>query len=78
MPKLKLSKKPSLTEPELAKYWGVKQNTLQKWRNAGCGPIYVNIGGKVIYKRRDIAAYEKGRTFQGTAERIFETKRGGQ
>lgn len=72
MSNIALSTKQRFTEKELAKYWGVTKSTLQKWRTSGTGPIYIKIGGRVIYPREYILEYEKSRIFQGTAQRLGE------
>ncbi len=61
-----------MTEKELAEHWGVKRNTLQKWRSAGVGPIYVKIGGKVIYPLEAIREYERSRMFYASSERVYK------
>ncbi|MBO4480883.1 MAG: helix-turn-helix domain-containing protein [Alphaproteobacteria bacterium] len=58
-----------LTESELSKYWGIKRNTLQKWRSLGIGPIYIKLGAKVIYPREAIIAYEQERMFSGSGKK---------
>ena len=45
-----------ITEVELAKYWDIKKQTLQKWRSLGLGPVYIKLGGKVLYPRSQIIA----------------------
>lgn len=72
MSKTALSTKQRFTEKELAKYWGVTKSTLQKWRTSGTGPIYIKIGGRVIYPKAYVLEYEKNRIFQGTAQRLCE------
>lgn len=65
-----------LTEKQLSEYWGVKINTLQKWRSLGTGPVYIKLGGKAIYPKNAILEYERNRTFKGTGERAFLNKGG--
>lgn len=60
-----------LTEAQLARYWGIRENTLQKWRSAKTGPAFLKIGGKVIYTREAILKYERERTFYGSGERVY-------
>jgi hypothetical protein len=71
-----LTKRFRLSEKELANYWGVTRNTLQKWRSNKCGPAYIKIGAKVIYTREAIIEYEQGRMFRGTGERITPPSQG--
>ncbi len=74
MDKTKVKTKKFMSEKELAEHWNVKRNTLQKWRSSGCGPLYLKIGGKVVYMTAMINEYEKNRTYRGTAEKIDQGK----
>lgn len=65
-----------LTEAELVDYWKISKNTLRKWRSLGTGPIYVKIGGRVLYRREDIAKYEAENLYRCSSERI-QNKQGG-
>lgn len=65
-----ISNKIMLTEEDLSEYWGIKQHTLRKWRINGKGPIYLKIGGRVMYPRKAIQEYEANRTFRSTSNRI--------
>ena len=69
--------KDRLSERDLAEYWDIKLDTLRKWRTTGTSPVYIKIGGRVIYTREAIAEYERNRMFRGSAERIMPTKQGG-
>ena len=66
-----------LSERELAEYWDIKLDTLRKWRTTGISPVYIKIGGHVIYTREAIAEYERNRMFRGSAERIMPEDQGG-
>ena len=50
-----------LTERELATHWRVAPRTLQRWREAGTGPAWLRIGGRILYDRDDVLAYERHR-----------------
>lgn len=52
------------TEKELAEYWNMSSGTLANWRSLGCGPVFVKVGGKVVYRREDIERFEKGSPVQ--------------
>ncbi|MEM8595020.1 MAG: helix-turn-helix domain-containing protein [Pseudomonadota bacterium] len=54
-----------LTERELARHWRVSPRTLQRWRDAGTGPPWFKIGGRVLYAHDDILAFEQGRRTAG-------------
>jgi hypothetical protein len=47
-----------LTEQMLAHRWHCSISRLQRWRSASTGPVYLKIGGKVLYRMDDIRAYE--------------------
>lgn len=47
-----------LTEQMLAERWVCSVSRLQRWRSKGEGPPYLKIVGKVLYRLKDIEAYE--------------------
>jgi predicted site-specific integrase-resolvase len=59
-----------MTDKELAALWGVKKNTLQKWRSQGIGPVYIKRVGRVIYRKSDIAEFERNNCFRGSGQRV--------
>ena len=56
-----------LTERELACHWRISQRTLQRWREAGTGPPWFRIGGRVLYGRDEVRAFENANRFPGAA-----------
>ena len=48
-----------LTEKMLAERWVCSVARLQRWRTVGEGPPYLKIVGKVLYRFKDIDAYEE-------------------
>jgi hypothetical protein len=48
-----------LTEIMLADRWVCSVARLQRWRTVGEGPPYLKIEGKVLYRLKDIVAYEE-------------------
>jgi hypothetical protein len=48
-----------LTEKMLADHGGCSVARLQRWRTVGEGPQYLKIVGKVLYRVKDIEAYEE-------------------
>ena len=48
-----------LTEKMLADRWACSVARLQRWRTIGEGPPYLKIVGKVLYRLKDIEAYEE-------------------
>ena len=64
-----------LNQVDLSRRWKISPRTLERWRWAGCGPRYIKVGGRGIYRLEDIEAYEAGQMFNNTAE--FAATRGG-
>ena len=58
-----MSKSKTLTAKDLAKRWNVHEGTIKNWRWQNKGPKYYKIGegikARVIYKLKDVIAYEK-------------------
>ena len=48
-----------LTEKMLVDRWVCSVARLQRWRTVGEGPPYLKIVGKVLYRLKDIEAYEE-------------------
>ena len=48
-----------LTEKMLADRWVCSVARLQRWRTVSEGPSYLKIVGKVLYRLKDIEAYEE-------------------
>lgn len=42
---------------EVADMLGVSPRTLKQWRHAGSGPVFVKVGRKPKYERKDVAAW---------------------
>ena len=53
-----------LTPPQLLERWNrtVSAATLSTWRSRGCGPPYVKIGGRVLYRISDVESWEAKNT----------------
>lgn len=50
-----------LNQIELSRRWNISHRTLERWRSTGEGPAYLKLGGRVLYRRRDIEAFEETR-----------------
>jgi predicted site-specific integrase-resolvase len=59
---------PHLTEKVLAPRLGLSVRTLQRWRWQGKGPAYLKLGGRVVYREADIAAWEESNRVPGAAD----------
>ena len=59
-----------LTEKELCKFWSITVDTLRKWRTTGYGPIYIKVGGRVLYRPEDVREFERQTMYRSSGERI--------
>jgi hypothetical protein len=50
-----------LTQAEVARRWRLSPRTLERWRWQGRGPQYLKVGGAVLYRAADVAAFEASR-----------------
>ena len=48
-----------LNQKELARRWGISHRTIERWRYAGHGPAFLKLGGRVLYRRADVEAFEE-------------------
>jgi hypothetical protein len=56
-----------LTPRQLAARWGLSEKTLERWRMLGSGPVFLKLGGRVLYQVVEIEAHELKRTRRCTA-----------
>ena len=47
-----------LTPRELGMRWRISVRSLERWRAAGTGPAWIRLCGRVVYRLRDVQAYE--------------------
>lgn len=47
-----------LAARELAVRWRMSVRTLDRWRAEGYGPAWLTLGGRILYRRGDVAAFE--------------------
>jgi hypothetical protein len=47
-----------ITQAELARRWRLSPRTLERWRWLGKGPAYLKIGGRIVYRKEDVAEFE--------------------
>ena len=47
-----------LNQIDLSRRWKVSPRTLERWRWLKQGPVYLKIGGRVVYREEDIEEYE--------------------
>lgn len=48
-----------LDQKQLARRWVMSPRTLERWRWLRQGPVYVKLGGKVVYRLADIESFER-------------------
>jgi hypothetical protein len=51
-----------LHQVELARRWQISPRTLERWRWLKAGPLYLKIGGRVVYRLEDVEAFEAAQT----------------
>lgn len=57
-----------LNQRQLADRWDVSEASLERWRSAGIGPIFLKLKGRVLYRLEDIEAFELGSLRKSTSE----------
>lgn len=55
----------ALTTRELAARWRKSPRTLERWRATGYGPPWLVLGGRLIYRMRDVLAWEQAHLHGG-------------
>lgn len=59
---------PVLLSPrQLAARWGLSEKTLERWRMLGTGPVFLKLGGRVLYQVEEVQAHEQQRSRRCTA-----------
>jgi hypothetical protein len=60
-----------LSTKEAAEWLGVSESTLNHWRVAGCGPAFVKLGRRVMYRRdEDLGTFVTKNVRQSTTEAV--------
>jgi len=57
-----------LRASDAARVLGLSQSTLAKLRLSGNGPIYCKLGRRVVYRRKDLAAWLESRVARNTSD----------
>ena len=60
-----------LNQRELADRWGLSENTLERWRVEGIGPVFLKLKGRVLYRVEDIKTFEAASLRKSTSERVM-------
>ena len=58
------------TARELSKRWKTSEKTLERWRMEGTGPVYLKIGGRVLYGVGQIQEHERERVRVATGRSL--------
>ncbi len=53
-----------LTQNDLTNRWNKSAHTIERYRHEGTGPVYLKIGGQVMYRLIDIEAFESEHRYQ--------------
>ncbi|WP_439634907.1 helix-turn-helix transcriptional regulator [Glycocaulis sp.] len=56
-----------LNQIDLAARWNISHRTLERWRWSGEGPVYIKLGGRVVYRLEDVEAFEHEQARESTA-----------
>jgi predicted site-specific integrase-resolvase len=48
-----------LAQKDVARRWGISHRTLERWRMRGGGPAYLKLGERVVYRMKDVEAFEE-------------------
>jgi predicted site-specific integrase-resolvase len=48
-----------LAQKDVARRWGISHRTLERWRMRGRGPAYLKLGERVVYRLKDVEAFEE-------------------
>jgi hypothetical protein len=59
-----------LTERQLCRFWSITPETLRRWRQDGFGPIYLKMGGRVLYRPEDVRAFEQQMMYRSPSQKI--------
>ena len=57
-----------LSQRELAERWDLCENTLERWRCQGIGPVFLRLPGCVRYRIEDVEAFETKSLRKSTSE----------
>jgi len=60
-----------LNQIELSRRWSLSPRTLERWRWLREGPVYLKIGGRVLYRLEDIEAYEAEQIRRNRSQRYI-------
>jgi hypothetical protein len=59
-----------INQKQLTDRWDLSERTLERWRAIGWGPLFLKIGGRVVYRVEDILPYEEQHLADSTQSRV--------
>jgi len=59
-----------INQKQLTERWCLSQRTLERWRAIGWGPLFLKMGGRVVYREKDVLAYEEQHLAESTQPRV--------
>jgi predicted site-specific integrase-resolvase len=57
-----------INQIELSRRWSISPRTLERWRWLGEGPAFVKLGGRVVYRMKEIEDYEQSQSRTSTTD----------
>jgi len=61
-----------MTTGQLATFLQVSESTLARWRLYGCGPHFLKLGRRVLYRREEVEEFFKHREYRSTSHATRE------
>ena len=46
-----------LNQTDLARRWKISPRTLERWRWVGVGPVFLKVGGRILYRLEDVETF---------------------
>ncbi len=66
--------KKHMSPEDLAERWDLNIKTLMNWRWLGCGPDFLKINGKILYREREVEEFEEQRLSKSTTSHQHELR----
>lgn len=57
-----------LNTEQTAKLIGIRKRTLDRWRFVGQGPVFLKLGGRVLYRESDVHAWAASKAVHPEAD----------
>jgi hypothetical protein len=56
-----------LNQIDLSRRWNISHRTLERWRWKREGPVFIRLGGRIVYRLEDVLAFERNHLSTATA-----------